>query len=79
MACVCPACGGTAAEHEARGQQSLERCQPHEWRVAGAVDVATMLHRCLQCGVTVRVPVGARGETLRAYWRSAGECPGMRE
>lgn len=79
MSAVCPACGKDATEHAGRGQQGFPQPRPHAWKVAGDVDTRTSLWRCLSCGVTVRVPVGARGETLRGYLRPAGECPGLRD
>jgi hypothetical protein len=81
----CPACGGTAAEHAARGQLGLgAETRPHEWVVAGpklrdGSNGWDMVYRCRACGVTVSVPEGTTGDTLRAWQRGKGPCEGVRE
>lgn len=78
----CPACGGSAAEHAARGQQAMPQPRPHEWQPAGDINDLDRgwltIWRCRACGATCEVPSGTTGDTLRAYQRSAGDCPGVR-
>jgi hypothetical protein len=80
---VCPGCGRNSHWHATHSHQEALRFMPHEWRPVRddytQPESPETIYRCVQCGTTLRVPVGARGETLRAYWRAAGECPGMRE
>lgn len=83
MSVICPACGQSAAEHAARGQQSLEQhVEPHEWLLSGTVldldsgwvDVQV----CRRCRVSFECPAGTTGDTLRAYQRGKGSCPGVK-
>jgi hypothetical protein len=79
---TCPACGRTASEHAARGQQSLgEQTTPHEWLLSGELfdldDGWRSIYVCRCCRETLDIPAGTTGDTLRAYQRGKGSCPGV--
>jgi hypothetical protein len=80
---VYPACGKTASEHHAANQRALPgQPVPHEWVTAGDVLLAGVglltSYRCRACGVSLSVPAGTTGETLRAHQQGKGSCAGLR-